>query len=483
MSIAPQSISSNLRRMSDVQLAQYAKMHANDPYIFPLAFQESQDRKNMRSEAMARQSGQTPPPVVQQDLAQMMPQQAPQMPQQAQLPEEQGIGALPAQNMQGMAGGGITGEQHYADKGLVQPAYGYTAMTAADLPKNITPEDISTYTQKMQSSAEQMAAPEQAKTAALFDPYIEKLKNKQADIDERKNTNTHMALLQAGLAMMGGTSPYGLANIAKGGQEGVAAYLSGKKSIQDSQDLLDHSQFLAEQAKNAALKGDVKDQITLQNAAQANLMAGKNLEYHGIQILNSSKADEGKLRAEKEGNDIKRFQASIDQQKANSLAGLQSAEEDYYKSRVVSPEDKLAAQLDARVNQATSRSKQTLAAMLAKPYVDPKAVNRVIDLHNQEIDSIYAAHPSIKDKYGYIPQYVAPQDTTSDDNGFFSWFTSKAKQPAEDTTTPGLPGLAAQPLSPAPGGPPTSNPNSPLNNPNAPINARPNIVPFGQLPK
>ena len=128
--------------MSDVQLAQYAKMHANDPYIFPLAFQESQDRKNMRSEAMARQSGQMPPPVVQQDLAQMMPQQAPQMPQQAQLPEEQGIGALPAQNMQGMAGGGITGEQHYADKGLVQPAYGYTAMTAADLPKNITPEDI-----------------------------------------------------------------------------------------------------------------------------------------------------------------------------------------------------------------------------------------------------------------------------------------------------------------------------------------------------
>jgi len=333
MSIAPQSISSNLRRMSDVQLAQYAKMHANDPYIFPLAFQESQDRKSMRSEAMARQSGQMPPPVVQQDLAQMMPQQAPQVPQQGQqvgqLPEEQGIGALPAQNMQGMAGGGITGEQHYADKGLVQPAYGYTGLTEANIPSQISPEDVIARSQALQSASEIAAAPEQTKTAALFDPYIEKLRGKQADIEERKGSNTNMALLQAGLSMMGGTSPYGLTNIAKGGQEGVAAYLAGKKSIQDSQDLLDHSQFMAEQAKNSALKGDVKDAQALQNSAFTQASTAQHLRMSGLQLLNSSQAEKAKLAFEQEGN-------KINQAKVNAILPYYQSEAALNEARAVS---------------------------------------------------------------------------------------------------------------------------------------------------
>jgi len=133
MTIAPQQLSSMLRMMPDQELQQYAAMHQNDPYIFPLAFQESQDRKSMRSEAMAQQAGQAKPPVVKQDLAQMAPPQAPNMPtgmplqgagsmeqapepeqQATKLPEEQGIGTLPANNLRGMADGGITG---YADGG------------------------------------------------------------------------------------------------------------------------------------------------------------------------------------------------------------------------------------------------------------------------------------------------------------------------------------------------------------------------------
>jgi hypothetical protein len=58
------------------------------------------------------------PKVVDQDIAQMTAPQMPpqQMPQQAQqqLPENSGIGQLPAQNMQGMADGGIVG---YAEGG------------------------------------------------------------------------------------------------------------------------------------------------------------------------------------------------------------------------------------------------------------------------------------------------------------------------------------------------------------------------------
>jgi hypothetical protein len=122
----PSQLMSKLRMMPDAELFQYAQMHQSDPYIFPLTFQESNARKAMRS--AQQMAGAQPPKVVQQDLAQMAPQQrAPrmgaagagmpqpqmqqpdQMAQAAALPEDQGIGQLAAPNMQGMAEGGIVG--------------------------------------------------------------------------------------------------------------------------------------------------------------------------------------------------------------------------------------------------------------------------------------------------------------------------------------------------------------------------------------
>ena len=329
-------IQARLKGMNQQQLFEEGQANQNDALMFSLVNNENMNRQKAKAALMAKQSGQVPPPVVQQDLAQMMPQQTPQQvggQQVAQLPEDQGIGALPAQNMQSLAGGGITGEQHYADKGLVEPAYGYQALTEAGIPSQISPEDVVARSQTLQSAAESMAAPEQAKTNALFDPYIEKLKNKQADIEERKGSNTNMAMLQAGLAMMGGTSPYGLANIAKGGQEGVSAYLAGKKSIQESQDLLDHSQFLAAQAKNSALKGDVRDAQSLQNSAFTQASNAQHLRMAGLQLLNSSQAEQAKLAFEQEGNKIKQFEA-------NTKAPYFSSEVALNNARVASLPDK-----------------------------------------------------------------------------------------------------------------------------------------------
>ena len=97
MAMNPQNVLSSLRMMSDQQLQQYAAMHKDDPFIFPLAFQESQTRKQMRSESQAMQPPQ--PKVADQALAEMAPQQP--------MPENVGIGQLPADNLKGMAGGGI----------------------------------------------------------------------------------------------------------------------------------------------------------------------------------------------------------------------------------------------------------------------------------------------------------------------------------------------------------------------------------------
>jgi len=100
MAIDQRDVSSTLRFMDDRALQQYAAMHKNDPYIFPLAFQESQNRQRLRMSQQTAQGMQPQPKVNEQALAQMAPQQ---------LPEDRGIANLAAPNMQQMADGGIAG--------------------------------------------------------------------------------------------------------------------------------------------------------------------------------------------------------------------------------------------------------------------------------------------------------------------------------------------------------------------------------------
>ena len=114
-----QQITSRLAGMSDSQLQQYAAMHKDDPYILPLAKSEFDRRQQIRTSGQGQQPQQT---VADEALQEMSPQtrrqmamlqaaqaqQGQQAPQEA-LPEQQGIGPLPAQNIQGMADGGIAG--------------------------------------------------------------------------------------------------------------------------------------------------------------------------------------------------------------------------------------------------------------------------------------------------------------------------------------------------------------------------------------
>jgi hypothetical protein len=99
-------ITAQMARMSDPALQQFAAMHKADPYTLSLALSESNRRKQLRQGAQMEQQPQ--PKVVDQEVAQMG---APAMPPQGmppqQLPEDVGIGQLPAPNMQRMAAGGI----------------------------------------------------------------------------------------------------------------------------------------------------------------------------------------------------------------------------------------------------------------------------------------------------------------------------------------------------------------------------------------
>ena len=88
-------ITSQLARMPDQALQQYAQMHKSDPYIMALALSESNRRKQMRSGAQMNAPEQ--PKVVDQEIQSMA----------APMPENVGIGQLPA------------GDMNFADGGIV----------------------------------------------------------------------------------------------------------------------------------------------------------------------------------------------------------------------------------------------------------------------------------------------------------------------------------------------------------------------------
>lgn len=105
-------LTSRMAKMSDAQLRQYAQLHKNDPYVLALAASESKRRAQLRASAQQQMAQGPQPTVADQALAEMgAPAPRPQ------LPEEQGIGVLPAENMAGMANGGIAGYgDSYADE-------------------------------------------------------------------------------------------------------------------------------------------------------------------------------------------------------------------------------------------------------------------------------------------------------------------------------------------------------------------------------
>jgi hypothetical protein len=97
-----EQITSRLAKLPDQQLQQYAMMHKSDPYIMALAMSESKRRKDLRASAQAGPA-QEQPKVVDQMVAEMAPQQS---------PDESGIAALPA------------GDMNFADGGIVAFADG-----------------------------------------------------------------------------------------------------------------------------------------------------------------------------------------------------------------------------------------------------------------------------------------------------------------------------------------------------------------------
>jgi hypothetical protein len=82
-------------------------------------------------------------------------------------------------------------------------------------------------------SGSNVGAGPQAIVEEAVDPYLEKymsmLQKREAASEKQKDIDVYMSLMQAGLGMMGGSSPYALQNIGAGGSQGLSAYAAAQK--------------------------------------------------------------------------------------------------------------------------------------------------------------------------------------------------------------------------------------------------------------
>lgn len=351
-------ITAQLARMPDQALQQYASMHKNDPYTVSLALAESNRRKEMRTAAQGQQGMGDQPKVVDQGIADMA------APAPQPMPEDVGIGALPAPNMQGMAEGGIvafdnggsvgmtpeqineryrqaqlqklkdffgftgvsrgsqsgmTAEEKLAEAPTAAPTPAPVAAAPAVITPGVTPTGgIGNLTQpatamplvaapaaapapapapgaggprapvaaaapaglsyldqlkKAQTAMGPTVNPEQAAIDKLvgerstgaaeakkeleadiasradqFKGREERIGKREAELGKQKDSNTGMAFLEAGLAMMQARGP-GLAAIAQGAGVGLKQYQSGIKDLKLAQEKLDEARDRTDELK------------------------------------------------------------------------------------------------------------------------------------------------------------------------------------------------------------------------------------------
>jgi soluble lytic murein transglycosylase-like protein len=93
-----------------------------------------------------------------------------------------------------------------------------------------------------------------------FEMYMEDLANRASENKTQRADDKNMALLTAGLGMLGGTSPYAMANIGQGALAGVQNLSESKKQRAAEQAAIDKSMLYATRYKGA-------DELAKQNAA------------------------------------------------------------------------------------------------------------------------------------------------------------------------------------------------------------------------
>lgn len=150
-----------------------------------------------------------------------------------------------------------------------------------------------------------------------FEEYAAQLRKEAEQAGVEKEDAKNMALVKAGLAIMGGTSPYALQNIGKGAMVGVEDYQDAMKDLKRAEKERAKEFANIEQARRAEEKGDLerRDNLLTRASEAADRRQG---------LVTDARVKVG-LQEQQQQFDAWKTQAQIDAQKdianANIAAG------------------------------------------------------------------------------------------------------------------------------------------------------------------
>jgi hypothetical protein len=196
-------------------------------------------QKQAMAQQQALQQGAPKPPVAQQilDAAHNDVMQEHMARQVEENPEPRGIDSLPS---------GID-EGDYADGGIIAFAQG------GDTPYQVNDEDYADrYTgADLDPNAQRDKYLSSIGTNPAIAKQEERIASRESSLKGEEDKAPWMALMQAGLATMAGTSPNAFANIGEGASKGLTSYGESKKAIAGRMDKLDELRSRMEEAHRA----------------------------------------------------------------------------------------------------------------------------------------------------------------------------------------------------------------------------------------
>ena len=189
-----------------------------------------------------------------------------------------------------------------------------------------TDEDTGPYTGEQAPAAAPAPAATSAQQKAEDETFnlMQYIKERQAKVDKAALQDQNLALLAAGLGIMGGTSPYAFANIGQGGAQGVAQL--GQLQKLRAQQGIASDKLLGTAANYAAADRFRKAQLAQQKEIKESALAkdlliaknteiGKRLEKAGITTQMIGMLNTKRLMGTASAEDLKKLKIYEDQYK------------------------------------------------------------------------------------------------------------------------------------------------------------------------
>lgn len=104
--------------------------------------------------------------------------------------------------------------------------------------------------------------------------YEDYLNQKSAKLDAEEKQNTGLAILDAGLAMMSGESPFALVNIGKGAQVGTKEFREGQQKIMDARDKVAEGLFALDRLRRGETIENQKELLGAHDQARQSVVQG-----------------------------------------------------------------------------------------------------------------------------------------------------------------------------------------------------------------